>query len=544
MKTKLFYLFIAVFLFSFSGKSQTYPVITLIGSGNGGWTDTAETPLLTADGITYTLVDKVLTDGELKFREGKCWTGGCPSTVTNVYGWGPTDAQFAIDGGWPSGTNAAPVDGGKNILSKAGVWTITFNRIQGTWSFVPGTPLPVIKLVGSAVSTPGGAVLTSDITGTQFSAKKVTLVPGTCQFSVDGVLAGGLTFPTGDALSPTDAMTITTTGIDYDVTFDYTLYKYVFTVATFPEIGLIGSATTGTQEGWNADIAKMTTTDGITYTLKNQRLYSVNSNTPDAGGPGVPGPGPAKLKFRTYGTWTQDWGGTSFPTGPVAGNNGDIVVTASGVYDITFNKTTGAYAFSFPEIGLIGSGTTGTQEGWNADIAKMATIDGVNYTLTQQLYSVNSNTPDAGGPGVPGPGPAKVKFRTFGAWSQDWGGTSFPTGPIAGNNGDIVVTAPGTYAINFNRLTGVYNFGTPLAVKNFNAGSFKAYPNPTKNSWNITSNDDITSVQVYDMLGKSVYAKAASSKEVSVNASNLSQGVYFAKVSTANGTSTVKLVKE
>jgi len=49
---------------------------------------------------------------------------------------------------------------------------------------------------------------------------------------------------------------------------------------------------------------------------------------------------------------------------------------------------------------------------------------------------------------------------------------------------------------------------------------------------------------VYDILGKSVYAKTASSKEVTVNASELSKGVYFAKVSTAKGTSTVKLVKE
>jgi len=46
------------------------------------------------------------------------------------------------------------------------------------------------------------------------------------------------------------------------------------------------------------------------------------------------------------------------------------------------------------------------------------------------------------------------------------------------------------------------------------------------------------------MLGRSVYTKAASSKEVVVNASALSNGVYFAKVSTANGSSTVKLVKE
>ena len=189
----------------------------------------------------------------------------------------------------------------------------------------------------------------------------------------------------------------------------------------------------------------------------------------------------------------------------------------------------------FFEIGLIGSGTTGTNAGWDADIAKMATIDGVNYTLTQQLYSVNTSDGS----------PAKVKFRTYGAWTQDWGGTAFPTGPTVGNNSDIVVTTAGTYAITFNRTTGAYNFGTALAVNKFDQASFKAYPNPTRNSWNIVSgNDDITSVQVFDMLGKSVYAKTTSSKEINVNASALSQGVYFARVSTAKGASSVKLVKE
>lgn len=529
MKTKLFYLFIAVFLFSFSVKSQTYPVITLIGSGNGGWTDTAETPLLTDDGITYTLVDKVLTDGEVKFREGKCWGGNCPGTVTNPYGWGPTDAQFAIDGGWPSGTNAVPLDAGKNIQCKAGVWTITFNRINGTWSFVAGTPLPVIKLVGSAVSTPGGAVLTSDLSGTQFSAKKVTLVPGTCQFSIDGVLAGGLTFPTGDALSPTDAMTIATTGIDYDVTFDYTLYKYVFAVATFPVIDIIGNGTTGTEEGWGLPQV-LATTDGTTYTIKNLKLYATSSNS-------TPTPGAAAgVKFRLNNSWDTNWGGTAFPTGPTPGNNDNIMVNA-GTYNVTFNRLTGAYAFSFPIVDIIGNGTTGNEAGWASGI-DMATTDGVNYTITRTLFATSSDS-------TPTPGAAAgVKFRLNNSWDTNWGGTAFPVGPTLGNNDNIMVAA-GTYAIQFNRETGAYDFGSNLGVNKFDAESFKAYPNPTRNSWNIVSgNDDITSVQVFDMLGKSVYAKTTSSKEVNVNASALSQGVYFARVSTAKGTSSVKLVKE
>jgi hypothetical protein len=517
MKTKLFYLFIAVFLFSFSGKSQTYPVITLIGSGNGGWTDTAETPLLTDDGITYTLVDKVLTDGELKFREGKCWTGGCPVTVTNPYGWGPTDAQFLVDGGWPSGTNAVPVDGGKNIQSKAGSWTITFNRIAGTWSFVPGKPLPVIKLVGSAVTTPGGVALTTADGITFKTATKVTLVPGTCQFSLDGVLVGALTFPTGDAAEGTDMIPVTTTGIDYDVTFDYTLYKYTFAVATFPGISIVGDGTG--VDGWPGqannpgpiDVHQMTTTDGITYTLNNLPIV------------------PGQLLFRVNNGWDTKYGDTPFPTGSGNGTNNIVVPAGStGTYKVTLDVPSKTYTFSKITYSIVGDGVGG----WPGDPGnlgpidthQLTTVDGVNYTKTGLV--------------VVGGG---AKFRLNNAWGGDWGGDTFPAGTKTGNN---IPTVAGTYNLTVNVLTGAYDFGTALAVKNFNAGSFKAYPNPTKNSWNITSNDDITSVQVFDMLGKSVYTKSASSKEVNVNAATLSKGVYFAKVSTANGTSTVKLVKE
>ncbi|HQF48297.1 MAG TPA: T9SS type A sorting domain-containing protein, partial [Flavobacterium alvei] len=135
-----------------------------------------------------------------------------------------------------------------------------------------------------------------------------------------------------------------------------------------------------------------------------------------------------------------------------------------------------------------------------------------------------------------------VKFRLNNAWAGgDWGGLTFPSGTKTGDN---IPAVAGTYNLTVNVLTGAYNFGANLGVNKFDAGSFKAYPNPTRGSWNITANDDITSVVVYDVLGKAVYTKFGAAKEVSVNATELSKGVYFAKVATANGESTLKLIKE
>jgi starch-binding outer membrane protein SusE/F len=135
-----------------------------------------------------------------------------------------------------------------------------------------------------------------------------------------------------------------------------------------------------------------------------------------------------------------------------------------------------------------------------------------------------------------------AKFRPNNTWSGDWGGTTFPAGTKSGND---IPTVAGTYNLTVNVLTGAYDFGTALAVTKFDAASFKAYPNPTRSSWNIVSgNEDITSIQVFDVLGKVVYTKFGAEKEVTVNGSELSKGVYYAKVATANGESTLKLVKE
>ena len=542
MKTKLFYLLMC--LFAFTATNAQINSVAIVGEGIevGGWPGEANNNLPTGDKykLTKDLVDPnvwtysglIMVGGKVKFRANNSWN---TATDTPAGGnWGLPNPL--VGSGFPDGLNAENCGCSKDIIAIAGTYDISFNVVTGDYHFTGGPPIAVVKLFGTATNPPSG-IFMSTADGVVYNLPaNTTLLAGNAQFQVDGNVAGALAFPSGTTTGVATDFIPVTAGKYTSVTYNKDSGEYSFVAApVFDEIGLIGSGTTGTEAGWSADIAKMTTTDGITYTLKNIQLYSINSTNST----------PGAVKFRTYGAWTQDWGGVSFPTGPIVGQNGNIIVTTDGTYDITFNKTTGAYAFSFPEIGLIGSGTTGTQAGWNADIAKMVTTNGVNYTLTQQLYSVNSTTPDAGGPGIPGPGPAAVKFRTYGAWNQDWGGTAFPTGPTVGNNGDIFVSANGNYAIKFNRLTGAYDFGTVLGVNKFDTASFKAYPNPTKNSWNITSgNEDITSVRVYDILGKSVYAKTASSKEVTVNASDLSKGVYFAKVSTAKGTSTVKLVKE
>ncbi|MCB0400195.1 MAG: T9SS type A sorting domain-containing protein [Winogradskyella sp.] len=72
---------------------------------------------------------------------------------------------------------------------------------------------------------------------------------------------------------------------------------------------------------------------------------------------------------------------------------------------------------------------------------------------------------------------------------------------------------------------------------------FKVYPNPTNDNWTVVSNDVVTQVQVYDILGKEVLTVNPNQAVSSIDGTNLNKGVYFATITTDSGSNTVKLIK-
>ena len=83
-----------------------------------------------------------------------------------------------------------------------------------------------------------------------------------------------------------------------------------------------------------------------------------------------------------------------------------------------------------------------------------------------------------------------------------------------------------------------------LSINDIKANNFKLFPNPTNDSWSIkTSNEKISSIQVYDILGKSVLTLTPNNTEAKIDATTLSKGLYFAKVSSESGSSSLKLIK-
>jgi len=91
----------------------------------------------------------------------------------------------------------------------------------------------------------------------------------------------------------------------------------------------------------------------------------------------------------------------------------------------------------------------------------------------------------------------------------------------------------------------VITSNAPLSTKNFEIAGLNVYPNPAQDSWTVkTQNIKMSTIQVFDILGKQVLSLAPNAIEAKIDASALKSGLYFAKINTDNGSSSVKLVRQ
>ncbi len=254
----------------------------------------------------------------------------------------------------------------------------------------------------------------------------------------------------------------------------------------------------------------MVTSNGINYNSPSTTISAGTYQFTQAGSPNI-------------------WGNATFPSG-TATIGGSGIIAPAGTYNITFDKSNGAYSFTPTAVGMIGAGSPSGS--WGAD-AVMTTTDAV-------IYRINNATIVGGG----------MKFRDDASWTFQFGtngpanSNAFPSG-IAIPNGNDMQTVSGTYDITFNRTTGEYNFAPAvLATNTFEKSSFIVSPNPSNNVWKIASTEiEIKSAQVIDVLGKVVYSNNTISNEVIIDATTFTNGIYFAKIASVNGFETIKLVK-
>lgn len=389
MNKQLRYLF-ALLLFAFSANSQT---ISLVGSCTPENDWGADYDMTTSDNITYTLNNFPLTSATdpattgVKFRQDHDW----------AVNWGNSN--------WPMGT---AVQGGANIMTQAGTYDITFNKSNGTYTFIPSSFIPV-----------------------------------------------GIWGPAVDS-----------------------------------------------QNGFGGNDVDMVTTDGINYTLSG---FYFSSGT---------------AYFRLYNDNFNTMGSVSFPNGTAVQGGPSIQVTG-GEWFVTFNRNTGAYSFTYPSIGILGTALNG----FNVEDTDLATTNGFEYTINNLTLT----------DGV-------VKFRKDNSWDQNWGSLGFPSATGIQNGPEIPVTAA-TYDIIFQRSSGHYLFTETLSNPEFSISNLKIYPNPTTNIWNLSHTTTIDSVELFDVSGKMIHNYNPYTTEFRLDATQLTQGVYFVKIKSGMDFAVQKIIK-
>jgi len=354
------------------------------------------------------------------------------------------------------------------------------------------TEAQTISLIGDAV---GGWNATDDVDLTTtddniYTLSGVTLASGGFKFRQDH--DWGSNWGTGDAFPSGTAElnggNFTAVAGTYDVTFNLTTLEFNFeSNATYPEIGIIGSAI----NGGSTDDTDMFTTDGINYFLN-----AFNVTDGDA-------------HFRQNNVETINWSNSDFPSGTGTQDGTAIAVTAND-YNITFNINTGDYSFDFLDISLIGAFND-----WAGDL-DLTTTDGENYTLEGFVLS------EDGG----------LKFRQNHDWGTSWGD----------GGGNIALTAD-TYNVTFVRSTGEYTFtSTTASVNNIKYNkAINLYPTLTNEYFK--SNSRIKSISIYNISGKLVKSFSGDYEiGYSFDVSELSSAIYFIKINAIEGNSSSKII--
>ena len=90
----------------------------------------------------------------------------------------------------------------------------------------------------------------------------------------------------------------------------------------------------------------------------------------------------------------------------------------------------------------------------------------------------------------------------------------------------------------------VVNIQSALATEDFSVAKLVVYPNPVKDVLNVSFDEKISNVTVYNILGQQVIYKQINANEAIIDVSELGTGNYFLKVESGEGMKTYKVIKE
>lgn len=83
-----------------------------------------------------------------------------------------------------------------------------------------------------------------------------------------------------------------------------------------------------------------------------------------------------------------------------------------------------------------------------------------------------------------------------------------------------------------------------LSTDSFETAGISFYPNPVKDVLNISFNQEINNVAIFNLIGQQVLSKSINANQGKVDISSLTRGTYLAKITIGDQLKTIKIVKE
>lgn len=174
------------------------------------------------------------------------------------------------------------------------------------------------------------------------------------------------------------------------------------------------------------------------------------------------------------------------------------------------------------EINLCG---TAVQSLWCNDNPNLQSISVKNNVLTQSSTLRSTNT------SFPPP------LKSFIFWNLP------ALNSICYDAGELAAVVESGYTVGNVTLTSECNLNCPKldVIQNNTVSEVFIYPNPVHSEFKIESQNQITSVKIYNSLGQSVKNVLPLVHSISIDVSNLSKGVYLVEINSEN-TKTIKQI--
>lgn len=87
-------------------------------------------------------------------------------------------------------------------------------------------------------------------------------------------------------------------------------------------------------------------------------------------------------------------------------------------------------------------------------------------------------------------------------------------------------------------------YDASLSTESFDVKALKVYPNPVKDVLNLSHSTEISSVEVFNMLGQKVLVKQLNVTQTQIDMSSLNAGNYLVKITSQGETKTMKILKD